>query len=170
MGRGFTRRAFGRAGRTVLLLGLGKSVVDPAGIGKNVDKIDRIFYDGHCGMCHWFVRFVLARDGSGLFRFAPLDSDAFRASVSETSRATAPDSLVLLSSDGKLLARSAAVIYILTRLGGFWRLLAGLVRLIPVAAGDWLYDQIARMRHRLSSRPQDSCPVVPARLRDRFEI
>jgi len=137
---------------------------------KDVDKIDRIFYDGHCGMCHGFVCFVLARDGAGLFRFAPLDSDLFRAAVPESTRATVPDSIVLLSPDGKLLTRSTAVVYILQRLGGFWRLLAGLIRWVPVAARDWVYDQIARIRHRLFRKPQDSCPIVPAHLRNRFDI
>jgi predicted DCC family thiol-disulfide oxidoreductase YuxK len=134
-----------------------------------VDKVDRIFYDGHCGMCHGFVRFVLAKDSTGLFHFAPLDSDLFRTAIPESTRASVPDSIVLLSSDGKLLIRSVAVVYILTRLGGFWRLLAGLVRLIPTAAGDWLYDQIAGIRHRLFRRPQDSCPIVPPLLRNRFD-
>ena len=132
--------------------------------------VDRIFYDGHCGLCHGFVRFVLAKDGSGLFRFAPLDSDSFRAAVPESIRATVPDSIVLLSPDGKLLTRSAAVVYVLTRLGGLWRPLAGLISLIPVAACDWLYDRIARIRHHLFRRPQDSCPIVPAHLRDRFDL
>jgi predicted DCC family thiol-disulfide oxidoreductase YuxK len=132
--------------------------------------VDRIFYDGHCGLCHGFVRFVLAKDGSGLFRFAPLDSDVFRAAVPEASRANLGDSIVVLTADGSLLTRSAAVLHVLRRLGGLWRLLAGLISLIPVAACDWLYDRIARIRHRLFRRPPDSCPVVPARLRDRFDL
>lgn len=136
---------------------------------KKTETADRIFYDGHCGMCHGFVRFVLARDSAGLFRFAPLDSDLFRAALPESTRASVPDSIVLLSSDGKLLIRSAAVVYIVRSLGGFWRLLAGLIRWMPEQARDWGYDQIARIRHRLFRRPQDSCPIVPAHLRDRFD-
>jgi predicted DCC family thiol-disulfide oxidoreductase YuxK len=132
--------------------------------------VDRIFYDGHCGLCHGFVRFVLAKDGPGLFRFAPLDSDTFRATVPEASRTNLGDSIVVLTADGSLLTRSAAVLHVLRRLGGLWRLLADLIRLIPVAARDRLYDQIARIRHRLFRRPLDSCPVVPAHLRDRFDL
>jgi predicted DCC family thiol-disulfide oxidoreductase YuxK len=134
-----------------------------------VDKVDRIFYDGHCGLCHGFVRFVLARDRTGIFRFAPLDSDVFRNAVPESIRTTVPDSIVLLSCDGKLLTRSAAVIYVLTRLGGPWRLLGKLTALIPVSVRDWFYDRIARVRRRLFRRPQDSCPIVPPHLRDRFD-
>ena len=132
--------------------------------------VERIFYDGHCGMCHGLVRFVLARDGAGLFRFAPLDSDVFRAAVPQASRKNLGDSLVVLTADGSLLTRSAAVLHVLRRLGGLWRLLAGLIRWIPVAARDRLYDQIARIRHHLFRRPQGSCPIVPVHLRDRFDL
>jgi len=138
--------------------------------GKKTDTTDRIFYDGHCGLCHGFVRFVLAKDGPGLFRFAPLDSDTFRATVPEASRANLGDSIVVLTADRNLLTRSAAVLHVLRRLGGLWQFLAGLIRWIPVAACDWLYDQIARIRHRLFRRPQDSCPIVPSYLRDRFDL
>src|SRR4029077_20098595 len=35
-----------------------------------------LLYDGECGLCHWIVRFVLARDRHGRFHFAALQSDA----------------------------------------------------------------------------------------------
>ena len=34
---------------------------------------DTIYYDGHCGLCHGFVKFVLTHDIEQRFRFAPLD-------------------------------------------------------------------------------------------------
>ena len=35
---------------------------------------ETIFYDGGCGLCHRFVRFVIKRDPDGtLFRYAPLE-------------------------------------------------------------------------------------------------
>ncbi|HZH02738.1 MAG TPA: DCC1-like thiol-disulfide oxidoreductase family protein [Myxococcaceae bacterium] len=37
---------------------------------------DILFYDGGCGLCHRAVRFVLARDPAGRFRFAPLGGSA----------------------------------------------------------------------------------------------
>lgn len=133
--------------------------------------VDRIFYDGHCGLCHGLVRFVLAKDTNGdAFRFAPLDSDAFRSKIPERDQPSLPDSIVVLTADGAILTRSEAVAHILRRLGGLWRWLAALLRVIPTEVRDWAYDRIARIRHRLFRRPKDSCPVVPAHLRDRFEI
>ncbi|MGH7831436.1 MAG: thiol-disulfide oxidoreductase DCC family protein [Candidatus Binatia bacterium] len=88
---------------------------------ENVKGVEKIFFDGHCGMCHRFVRFVLARDGAGLFHFAPLDSDAFRSAVPETRRTNLGDSLVVLTAENRLLTRSTAVLHVVRRLGGFWQ-------------------------------------------------
>jgi predicted DCC family thiol-disulfide oxidoreductase YuxK len=129
-----------------------------------------VFYDGACGLCHRTVRFAIARDRDGSrFRFATLGGEAFRRVVPEALRAGLPDSIVVFTADGTLLARSAAVIHILERIGGPWRLAGGLFALVPQAIRDLGYDGIARVRHRLFRRPTDACPVTPPELRARFE-
>jgi predicted DCC family thiol-disulfide oxidoreductase YuxK len=129
-----------------------------------------IFYDGHCGLCHGLVLFVLARGGRGAaFRFAPLGGESFRRAVSAAARATLPDSIVLLTATGETLTRSAAVLHILDRLGGAWRLLGCLARLFPRPLRDFVYDRVAAVRHKLFARPADVCPVIPAHLRARFD-
>lgn len=129
-----------------------------------------VFYDGACGLCHRTVRFAIARDRDGRhFRFAALGGEAFRRLVPEALRAGLPDSIVVLTPDGTLLARSAAVIHILERIGGPWRLPGRLLALVPQGIRDLGYDGIARMRHRLFRRPTDACPVTPPDLRARFE-
>jgi predicted DCC family thiol-disulfide oxidoreductase YuxK len=128
-----------------------------------------LFYDGQCGLCHFAVRFVLARDQTGeAFRFAPLESNAFRTAVPESRRKTLPDSLIVLTADGALLTRSTAVLHILRRLGGRWRLLALIAGVVPRVVRDWLYDGIARIRSHLFRRPPEVCPLVPQELRERF--
>lgn len=129
-----------------------------------------VFYDGGCGLCHRAVRFALAHDGDGSrFRFASLDSAALRRRVPPAARAGLPDSIVALTPDGTLLVRSAAVIHMLERVGGPWRLLGRLLTLVPRWVRDAAYDGIARVRHRLFRRPDDACPVTPPELRARFE-
>jgi predicted DCC family thiol-disulfide oxidoreductase YuxK len=130
---------------------------------------DTIFYDGHCGLCHRTVRFLLAKDHTGeRFRFAPLESNAFAAAVPEAQRHALPDSLIVLTSAGSLLTRSTAVIYLLRRLGGLWRVLGEVLVCIPITLRDIGYDSIARIRYRLFSTPAQACPLVPAELRGRF--
>jgi predicted DCC family thiol-disulfide oxidoreductase YuxK len=133
-------------------------------------QTEMIFYDGHCGLCHRTVRFVLAEDRAGnAFRFAPLESDAFRAAVPEAKRTTLPDSLVVSTAQGLLLVRSTAVLHILRRLGGLWRLMAAFARLVPTAIRDHVYDGIARIRYRLFPAPAEACPLIPEQLRARFD-
>ena len=131
---------------------------------------DIIFYDGGCGLCHFFVRFVLLRDGHEVFRFAPLDSDAFRTRVPQSHRGVPPETVVVLSDTGAILTRSDGVLYVLRRLGGLWRCVAAFLKIFPRALRNWVYDQAARIRHRLFRVPAEACPVVPERLRQRFEI
>jgi predicted DCC family thiol-disulfide oxidoreductase YuxK len=129
---------------------------------------DIVFYDGACGLCHRLVRFVLNRDDGAAFRFAPLDSDAFRARVSKARQAGLPDSVVVLTADGRILARTAAMRRILSRLAWTWRAAGVVLGVVPRGVADWGYDVVARARHRLFKRPEGVCPVVPADLRGRF--
>ncbi len=129
-----------------------------------------VFYDGACGLCHRTVRFAIARDRDGSrFRFAALGSEAFRRLVPEALRRGLPDSIIVVTADGTLLARSAAVIHILERIGGPWRLPGEFLALVPGGIRDFGYDRIARARHRLFGRPTDACPVSSPELRARFE-
>lgn len=129
-----------------------------------------VFYDGGCGLCHRAVRFALAHDADGSrFRFASLDSEGFRRRVPEGRRVGLPDSIVALTPEGTLLVRSAAVLHVLARVGGPWRLVGRLLALVPRGIRDAVYDGVARVRHRIFTRPADACPVTPPELRARFE-
>ena len=109
------------------------------------------------------------RDRLGLFRFAPLDGRTFRDRVPAGARAGLTDSFIVATADGRLLMRAAGVRHVLGRLGGPWRLLALLSRILPNAIADRLYDAVAARRSRLFRRPTEKCPLVPAELRSRFE-
>jgi predicted DCC family thiol-disulfide oxidoreductase YuxK len=128
-----------------------------------------LFYDGHCGLCHRAVRFVLAEDASGgAFRFAPLGGETFAGLVPAARRAALPDSLVVGAADGALLVRARAVLHIGQRLGGWWRVLATVAGMVPAPVLDRLYDGVARVRHRVFAAPVAACPLVPASLAARF--
>jgi hypothetical protein len=76
----------------------------------SVAQTERIFYDGPCGLCQPFVRFVVQRDRAGTkFRFAPLQGPTFESVVPIERRAAVPDSMVVLTSDHRLLIRSDGV-------------------------------------------------------------
>lgn len=145
---------------------------DPAWIRPLMAKApDLVFYDGHCGLCHRAVRFLLAEDRHGTtFQFAPLESEIFLSAIPESERATLPDSIIVRTADGVTLMRSAAVLYALRRLGGVWRVLGTIANIIPASIRDGVYDGIAHMRYRLFPAPADACPLMPADLRGRFKM
>ncbi len=131
---------------------------------------DRVFYDGACGLCRGTVRFLLAEDRAAAFRFAPLDSDAFRTALPDEVRERYPNTIVVKAADGRVLVRSAAVLYLLARLGGLWRVLAMLGSAVPASLRDAAYRGIARVRYRFFAKPSDVCPMAPPDLRDRFDL
>jgi predicted DCC family thiol-disulfide oxidoreductase YuxK len=153
------------------LVALHLLLFDPAWVAPSQPQTtDIVFYDGNCGLCHRAVRFILAEDRLGsAFRFAPLGGEIFLASLTETQRASLPDSVAILTEDGRLLVRSAAVVHLLRRLGGIWKLVGSVTQVIPSVLLDAAYDAIARIRHRLFSRPKDACPIIPKYLRTRFD-
>ena len=129
-----------------------------------------VFYDGNCALCHEWVRFVLAEDSSGkTFRLSPLQGELFSSLVQRDKRAWLPDSLVVLTEDGKLLNRSRAVLQVLRRLGGLWLLVAMIVGAFPHLALDWCYDRVAGARKWLFGTNKSYCPVLSAELRRRFD-
>jgi len=130
---------------------------------------DLVFYDGGCGLCHRAVKFFVRRDRDGSrFRFAPLGGATFAAEIDEAVARTLPDSIVVVTSAGDVIVRSTAALHLLRRLGSGWRVMAGIISVLPRFLRDAAYDVIASVRLRLFARPTDACPVLPPELRGRF--
>jgi predicted DCC family thiol-disulfide oxidoreductase YuxK len=132
-------------------------------------RTEWVFYDGDCGFCHRWVRVILKLDRDGrAFRFAPRKGETFRSLVDAQRREALPPSILVLTREGQILTRSSAVLHILEQLGGGWRVLAVLGRLVPSGIRDLVYRFIARIRHGLLPAPESACPVVAPALRARF--
>jgi len=134
------------------------------------EKTETLFYDGRCALCHGTVKFVIKRDRAGIaFRFAPLQGETFQALVPVEQRAGLPESIVIRTADGALVTRSDAVVRLLERLGGGWRILGAILAAVPRGLRDAVYDFIARIRYRVFGKRDDLCPIVPPALRQRFD-
>lgn len=128
-----------------------------------------VFYDGHCGLCHWAVLFALRRDADGSrFRFAPIQGETLQQALSDPVRADLSDSIVVLTQDGAVLQQSAAVLLMLGQIGGSWGILGRVGSIVPRFLRDRVYRGIARIRHHFFKKPPDLCPVTRADLGSRF--
>jgi predicted DCC family thiol-disulfide oxidoreductase YuxK len=131
-----------------------------------------LLYDGVCGLCNGLVRFVLARDRARRFRFAPLQGEAAREMLRKWGRTPdALDTFYLVRDPGtaneSVSSRGRAALLLFEEIGGAWRALARLLGVLPSSFLDFLYDAIARRRYRWFGK-YDSCPLPPAKDRDRF--
>lgn len=125
-----------------------------------------VLFDGMCNLCAASVRFIVARDPAGRFRFAPLQSAAARRVLSRSStRGPLPDSLVLVDG-ARVYTRSAAALRIARGLGFPWPLACIFVA-VPRPLRDWVYDVVARGRYRWFGK-REACMIPTPDLRRRF--
>jgi predicted DCC family thiol-disulfide oxidoreductase YuxK len=129
---------------------------------------DVAFYDGACGLCHATVRFVLLRDRAGVLTYAPIGGATWREVFPAGSAAPPTDTMSVRTSDLRVLVRSDAVAYLLSRLPGLWPLAGSMLRVVPRPLRDAGYRGVASVRRGLFAPPGDVCPVVPRHLRGRF--
>jgi predicted DCC family thiol-disulfide oxidoreductase YuxK len=141
---------------------------DPAWVPFPRPQGQTIFFDGACGLCHGFVRFVLREDRSAQpFSFAPLQGECLRSAVPENVRVNLPDSVVVIDKSS-VLVRSSAVIYVMKRLGGLWCVAGMLLTLVPRRLRDLGYIAVASMRKRIFGPSESICPIVGEPWRARF--
>lgn len=141
-----------------------------------------ILYDGVCGLCNRLNQFVLRRDPDAIFRFAslqspfaasilsrhganPQDLDTVYVVVNHDLAKHAPDNAA--QPDEGLLPRSDAVLFVLKRLGGIWKLLGLLLELLPRVLRDAAYRLVARNRYRIFGR-SETCMLPNPEHRGRF--
>jgi len=130
-----------------------------------------ILFDGVCNLCNASVAWVIRRDPSARFAFAPLQSRVAAgilaaAGVPATSDSR-PDSIVLVDASG-VYTRSDAAIRIARALGFPWSLAAAFI-VVPRPLRDAGYALVARNRYRwFGVRVGGACMAPTPELRSRF--
>lgn len=105
-----------------------------------------VFYDGVCGLCNRSVRWLVRHDRRRVLRYASLQSEFAKKALKGTDLDITSGTIIF--RDGSdIYTKSDAVIAILRRMGGIYRL-ARVLRVIPRALRDDVYDWIARNRYR----------------------
>ena len=126
-----------------------------------------VFFDGVCGLCDRTVQFLLRHDRRDRLRFAPLQGATARRMLPPLGgRPEELNTIYVVTSDGRLLERSRAVLFAATALGGGWSLL-GALRLVPRPLADVIYGVVARVRYRIFGR-LDACAMPTPAQRAKF--
>ena len=142
---------------------------DPQPPPQTGTKASVVFYDGHCGLCHRWVRYVLKHDDTKeSLCFSPLQGDYIQTALPADVRNHLPDAIVVLTADGGLLIRSDAIIYILEKTGARRSLQVRLLKAVPRRVRDAGYRVIALIRKQIAGKPAEVCPVLPPEQRRRF--
>ncbi len=108
-----------------------------------------IVFDGVCVLCNHWVDFILRHDRSGCFRLAPMQGRQGRALMEANGMSADNPGSLLLIEGKESFTDSDAITRVLRRLGGGWKLAAGVMRRVPRWARDRIYRWIARHRYRL---------------------
>lgn len=125
-----------------------------------------LLFDGVCGLCHRWVRFVLRHDAAAEVRFAAVQSAPGQALLARHGVAhLAFDTLVFIDDD-RAFVRSEAVLRIFARLPRPW-CWARVIGVLPLKWRDYVYDALARRRYRLFGR-YAQCVLPDPEVRTRF--
>jgi predicted DCC family thiol-disulfide oxidoreductase YuxK len=130
-----------------------------------------VLYDGVCGLCNRLIQFLLKRDKHDRLRFASLQSGLAEDLLKRhDADAKDLDTVYVVIDHGqpteRLLARSDAILYLLTQLDGIWRL-GGIGRVIPGALRNVAYNLVARNRYRIFGK-YESCMLPDPKHHHKF--
>lgn len=120
---------------------------------QNTENKHIIFFDGDCGVCNFWVQWILTRDKKDQFMFASLQSEFGQKFLGERNLNQKEFNTLYLWKNGSYyLIKSKAVLKVLSLLGGMYRIGGFVGNLIPAVFTDKIYDMISKNRMKLSNQ------------------
>ena len=108
-----------------------------------------VLYDGTCGFCNFWVKWILKNDDALQFKFASLQGQ-FGQQFLKSNQLPSDvfDTLYLVDNQNNYQSKLDAVITIATTIGGVYQL-AILLKILPLFIRNKIYDLIANNRKKL---------------------
>ena len=125
-----------------------------------------ILFDGVCNLCNRSVQFIINRDPSGIFRFAPLQSETGKNLLSKFDLPNDKFDSIILVENNEYYLRSTAALKILQRLGALWKIVY-VFMLVPRPVRDYIYDIVARNRYKWYGK-RAQCMIPSEDIKGRF--
>ena len=108
---------------------------------------------------------MIKRDKDKKLYYAPLEGETFK----EKKVPTIEDETIIIYTKNQVLYKSDAVICTLELLGGFWLVIATLMKIFPKIFRDFIYDLIGKLRYRFAGKVDEkTCPLLPKAYQERM--
>jgi len=125
-----------------------------------------ILFDGVCKFCNGTINFILQQDKKGIFRFAPLQSEAGSQLLKMFNLDQEEINSFLLIENGKAYKASTAGLKLFSKLPWHWKW-TQLFWLVPRFIRDAMYYFIAKRRYKWFGK-REHCMVPPPDWKSRF--
>ena len=125
-----------------------------------------ILFDGVCNLCNSSVQFIIKKDQKKQFLFTSLQSDAARDILLQFQLKNSEIDSILLIENGEVYQKSDAILKIVKRLNGIWKMSYGFI-IIPKFIRDYVYMLIAKNRYRWFGK-REVCMIPTKELQMRF--
>lgn len=125
-----------------------------------------LVFDGACGLCHAWVRFILRHDIKGKLRFVPAGSPMGQQLLQEHDLSV-DDLETMLYLDGDLAWKKSDAFIQIVKILPFPVSLLKVIVIIPRFIRNAVYDGIASNRYHLFGQ-REVCTLLDGDYRDRF--
>jgi len=127
-----------------------------------------ILFDGVCNLCNSSVLYVIKRDKTDKFLFAPLQSELGKNILNKFQIDTDKTDSILLYNPNKnsLTQKSSAALHIAKQLGFPTNVLTVFL-IVPTFISDWVYDYVAKNRYKWYGK-KETCTIPTPELQSKF--
>ena len=133
---------------------------------EQIDKI--VYFDGICGLCDWFVNFLVIIDTNNNLKFSTLQGTSGQVLLSSLKMDLKEYNTVLFKINDQVYTKSTAVFKIIESVGGFYKVFL-IFNLLPTKLNDWIYSKVAKNRYKYFGK-LDKCDItkfnIPGQLID----
>lgn len=129
-------------------------------------KTHILLFDGVCNLCNSSVNFIIKRDKNINFNFAALQSEIAQDLLKKYDFKLKNLDSIILIKEGKYYLESSAVLHIVKKLDGAWKLFYVFI-IIPKPIRDFIYKIIARNRYKIFGK-KNKCLIPTPEIKDRF--
>ncbi|MGI9594425.1 MAG: thiol-disulfide oxidoreductase DCC family protein [Patiriisocius sp.] len=125
-----------------------------------------ILFDGVCNLCNGAVNFVIKRDNSNVFKFAPLQENSEIFLLKKYAIDPQKLDTIILIENDRVYLKSTAALRISKKMSNLWPLLYVCI-VLPKFLRDAVYDYIAKNRYAWFGK-NDQCMIPSPATKDKF--